>query len=362
MTTHCELDSDDAMFPELCGMECTNSFDCMHDGHQALYSCYTDHEAMPSLFNTTVDGICDCNLAYGLKGVDCFDSSAKTVLVACLAMCWVLVAGVQTGRLSMMWGKLNLNPCTSSFWKQPANVALFFNTLSQLSMIGWYLGYSLFAFRVDQQGSMGYFFSSICVPLCGTGTTVATMLIGLMWIDMSSKKLKKKKSNAGKYVAITATFFFVIVFPLYMINGSLGGAASLLFLLGIVPSLLVGGSKIAASLKTSDGSNDLIVSQIKGAAYGMSGGLGMYFISVIIYILVYVRDTPTDNTVDLETLCAYLFIPMAICITLNSVTQYSRFGYRKQLGLTYTSNTVTTGQTETQTNTVLQTKDGPRLQ
>merc|ERR1711988_1945942 len=105
------------------------------------------------------------------------------------------------------------------------------------------------------------------------------MLIALMWIDMSSKKLKKKKSNAGLYVGITATLFFVIIFPVYIINGVFAGALSLLFLLGLIPALVIGGTKISASLKTADGSNDLIVGQIKGAAIGMGGGLAFYFIS-----------------------------------------------------------------------------------
>ena len=72
---------------------------------------------------------------------------------------------------------------------------------------------------------------------------------------------------------ITATLFFVIIFPVYIINGVFAGALSLLFLLGLIPALVIGGTKISASLKTADGSNDLIVGQIKGAAIGMGGGL-----------------------------------------------------------------------------------------
>ena len=43
-----------------------------------------------------------------------------------------------------------------------------------------------------------------------------------------------------------------------MINGVFAGALSLLFLLGLIPALVIGGTKISASLKTADGSNDLI--------------------------------------------------------------------------------------------------------
>lgn len=78
--------------------------------------------------------------------------------------------------------------------------------------------------------------------------------------------------------------FFVLIFPLYLVNTAAAGAASLLFLFGLIPALIVGGLRISASLKTSDGSNDLIVSKIKSAAIGMGGGLSAYFVFVVMYV------------------------------------------------------------------------------
>ena len=69
-----------------------------------------------------------------------------------------------------------------------------------------------------------------------------------------------------------------------MVNTAAAGAASLLFLFGLIPALIVGGLRISASLKTSDGSNDLIVSKIKSAAIGMGGGLSAYFVFVVMYV------------------------------------------------------------------------------
>jgi len=253
-----------------------------------------------------------------------------------LGLIWFMLAVACFIQCCMMLVKLK-SELTPKGILNPAMIALISLTLSYFCMAIWFSGNWAHGFRVDKTGIYAMNITSPFTPLTGSFTIVSTLLIGLLWIDMSSKKLKKTGSNRNKQiVGGTAVLFFVIVMPVYFaIDQSLAAAFSILFVIGLTPSLFIGGRRIAASLVAGGSAvTSPSVTSVQRASVGMCVGYMLYVLGAMVYVVTFSKDHPhADEVVTPEPFAAMVLIPLGLSITLNSCRVYVRFGMRKKLGI-----------------------------